>query len=54
MAELKKLDWFESVELAGVTECRYCMPYENGRQLFLCKGAKFKIKQIWPKQRFFI
>jgi hypothetical protein len=54
LAYLKRQDRFESVELAGVTECRYCMPYENGRQLFLCKGAKFTIKQIWADERFFI
>lgn len=54
MADLTRPNRFEKVELADVTKCRYCMPYENGRQLFLCRGAKFTLKQIWAEERFFI
>ena len=54
LAELKHRNWFESIELAGVKECRYCMPHENGRPLFLCRGAKITIKQIWADEKSFI
>jgi hypothetical protein len=54
LADLRRPNMFESVELAGVTECRYCMPFENGRMIFLCKGAKFTIRQIWPNEKSFI
>jgi hypothetical protein len=54
LEEINQHRKFDSVELAGTTECRYCMPYENGRQLFLCRGAKFTLKQIWAGERFCI
>jgi len=45
---------FETVLPAGTTKCNFCMPYENNRAIFLCRGAKFSIKKIWPDEKDFI
>lgn len=42
------------VELAGVTECDHCMPYERGRPLFVCRDLGFTFQEIWEHERFFI
>ena len=36
------------------TDCQYCMPYENHKPIWLCKGLKRPFKEIWPTVRFFI
>jgi 4-amino-4-deoxy-L-arabinose transferase-like glycosyltransferase len=45
---------YRSVEPAGATECKYAMPYENGRLLFLCKGMNTTFQILWPDERFYI
>jgi hypothetical protein len=45
---------YRSVELAGKTENRYCMPYENGRQFFICRGMNTTFQILWPAERFYI
>jgi hypothetical protein len=45
---------FKAVEYAGSIQCHYCMPYENGRQLFVCKGMNTTFQNIWPGERFYI
>jgi hypothetical protein len=54
LADLLSPGRFEEAELTAVTSCRYCMPYENNRQIFLCRGPKFSFRDIWPDERFFI
>lgn len=44
---------FEEVEQAGVTDCHYCMPYENGQPIFICRGLKVSLDEIWPQLRHF-
>ena len=39
---------FESVELAGATNCGLCMPYENNRPVFICRGLRAPVAQVWP------
>jgi len=46
--------YFESVEHTASTSCSNCMPYENNRALFLCRGAKFSFREIWPAEKNFI
>lgn len=41
-------DDFESCKLAGVSKCKYCMPYENNVNIFICRGLKYKMEDIWP------
>ena len=42
------------VTLAGRTVCQYCMPYENGRPIFVGRGWKVPLSAIWPHERSFI
>lgn len=44
-------DDFESCERVGISECKYCMPYENHVNIFICRGLKYKIEEIWPSTR---
>jgi hypothetical protein len=45
---------YNSVELAYTTDCSLCMPYENGRQFFVCRGMKTTIQKLWPHERHYI
>jgi hypothetical protein len=46
--------YYKHVELAGTTNARYCMPYENGRMIFICKGMNTSFQNIWNDERFYI
>jgi hypothetical protein len=45
---------FDSVEAAGMTACRYCMPYENGRTIWIVRGLRGEAAALWPETRMFI
>jgi hypothetical protein len=45
---------YTHVELAGTTESKYSMPYENGRLLFLCREMNTTFQLLWPEERFYI
>jgi hypothetical protein len=45
---------YRHVELAGTTDCKYAMPYENGRLLFLCRGMNTTFQILWPDECFYI
>jgi hypothetical protein len=45
------VDDFESVEPAGVSECKYCMPYENNVKIFICRGLKLNLKESWAEEK---
>jgi len=45
---------FEQAELAATTCSHYAMPYENNRQIFLCRRPHFTFEQIWPREKNFI
>ncbi len=40
---------FESVELADIARCRYCMPYENNLPVYVGRKMKVPITQLWPE-----
>ncbi len=42
---------FESVEYATTFQCRYCMPYENQRPIFICRGMRGYLGTIWETQK---
>lgn len=42
---------FESVELAGVSNCQHCMPYENKMNIFVCRGLKHAVKDVWSHEK---
>ena len=39
---------FASVELAGEIDCGDCMPYENHLSIFICRGMKVPLAEVWP------
>jgi 4-amino-4-deoxy-L-arabinose transferase-like glycosyltransferase len=41
---------FERVEQVSTTgPCPYCMPYERDQPLFVCRGLRRPLAQIWPR-----
>jgi hypothetical protein len=42
-----KQEHFESVEVAGMSTCDYCMPYENNLTIYVCRNLKKPLKGIW-------
>lgn len=45
---------FEDVRQAGETRCTDCMPYENGRSIWVARGLKPPIASLWPRLKGFI
>ncbi len=43
-----------SVVKAGMTNSRYAIPYENNLPIFICRGLKIPVSEIWKRVRFFI
>jgi hypothetical protein len=41
------VDDFESVEQMAVSDCQYCMPYEDNMRIFLCRNLKGDIRKSW-------
>ena len=39
---------FERVERAATVDCGYCMPYENNRPVWVCRGMREPLAAIWP------
>lgn len=39
---------FESVELAGRADCQWCIPYERGLPIYVCRGMVVPIEELWP------
>jgi hypothetical protein len=44
---------FESVELGGTSTCRDCMPYENDLPIWICRGPREPLSELWPEIRHF-
>jgi len=40
--------FFTTVEPHSETECGDCMPYENHVPIFVCRGLKTPLAQLWP------
>jgi len=47
------LELYDSVELAAETSCTYCMPFENGRRIYICRGMRTTFQEIWEGERFY-
>jgi hypothetical protein len=45
---------FADVELGGVSHCADCMPYEDGRSIWVARGLKQPIASLWPRLKGFI
>jgi hypothetical protein len=44
-------DDFRSAVLADTTSCAYCMPYENGCPIFVCRGLDRPLSIRWAEIR---
>jgi 4-amino-4-deoxy-L-arabinose transferase-like glycosyltransferase len=51
-ADLRRV--YRHVELATAANAKYCMPYENGRMIFICKEMNTTFQKLWPTERFYI
>jgi hypothetical protein len=45
--------YFDSVEHAATFTCTYCMPYENNRPIFVGRGFKGSLTDIWERDKHF-
>lgn len=45
---------FDEVTLVGAIDSKYAMPFEVGRQIFLCKGMRTSFQAIWADEKVFI
>ena len=45
---------FEQVVEAGAVACRYCMPYEDGVRIFVCRRLKTPLREVWPTVKNYI
>ncbi|MDX1388160.1 MAG: glycosyltransferase family 39 protein, partial [Acidobacteriota bacterium] len=43
----------ESVELATTYTCDDCMPYESSKPIWVCRGLKLPIEELWPRLKHF-
>jgi hypothetical protein len=43
----------DEVTLAAVHTCRYCMPYENNMPIYVCRGLRVSLAQIWEEEKSF-
>jgi hypothetical protein len=44
---------FASVEKAGEIRCGYCMPFEDRQAVFVCRGLKMPLRDLWPRVKHF-
>jgi hypothetical protein len=45
---------FADVRLGAVSRCRDCMPYEDGRSVWVARGLKQPLDRLWPRVKGFI
>jgi hypothetical protein len=45
------VDDFESVKQMAVSDCQYCMPYEDNMRIFLCRNLKVDIRKSWAHEK---
>lgn len=50
--DLRKV--YNEVTQVGSTHNEYAMPYENNRPIFLCRGLKIPLRDIWPSTKHYI
>ncbi|MFI5397902.1 MAG: ArnT family glycosyltransferase [Candidatus Binatia bacterium] len=45
---------FEKVERVGAVRCSYCMPFENDQPVYVCRGLRRPLREIWPRLKHYI
>jgi 4-amino-4-deoxy-L-arabinose transferase-like glycosyltransferase len=46
--------FFASVERVDVVHCERCMPYERDLPVYVCRGIKAPLAEVWPRLKHFI
>ena len=46
-----KQEVFTRVEIVGTVHSKYCLPYENNLNIYLCRGLRVPLKELWAKIR---
>lgn len=46
--------YFDRVELGAVFQHPFVMPYENDLSIWICRGAKIPLKDLWPRVKLYI
>ena len=44
---------YRHVAVADRTNCRFAMPYENNKPIYICRGIKRGLEEIWPTVKHF-
>ena len=44
---------FEQVELGAVFDCRDCMPYEDDKPIWIARGLRVPLDELWPQIKHF-
>jgi hypothetical protein len=44
-------DHFESVKEMIVSDCQYCMPYEDNMKIFLARGLVTDLSKVWDREK---
>jgi len=42
---------FDRVEHAGTVTCDYCMPYENNKSVWIARGMRAPLDEVWTAQK---
>jgi hypothetical protein len=45
---------FESVEVAGIAGCDYCIPYEKNLRVFVCRKLNVPLSEMWNRLKTYI
>ena len=45
---------FRSVTLADSVRCEHCMPYERGLPIWVGRGLRMPLRELWPRLRMYI
>ena len=53
-SESELLPYFETVERASAIDCRYCMPMLRHLSVFVCRGLRRPIEEIWPELKRYV
>ncbi len=52
--ETKLREWFAEVTLVAHTRCDYCMPYEDGQPVWVVRGPRMPLEEIWSRLKTFV
>jgi hypothetical protein len=44
-------EWCSEVEQVAATDCGYCMPFENQKPIWLCRGLRRPLDELWVALR---